>query len=429
MVHKTLTKGNIVAVALDREALGYAEPHIPLLSWCFRNHAYVALQHVGYIAQTGIPSFVHELELRFPEDRFTILVGLAAGGHEELALALLDDPSTLAVAREVFGTTARALSDGGFIRAARLVESNVSRWRPFPVLAAVERGHLAFVQWALDGYRWSEHDNHMMYAAGSGNVELLEWLLSQGCPLDPEAPQFAAAHGHIHVLEWLNEHGLPVNDHCLALAVTGGHLDTISWLVDNGCPLSGTLLADTLMHRAARHQQPQVVELLIDLGCPYSELVVTLDSCSNVYGDGLFRWLMDRGFECDAIACLSAATANLRFDVVHICERFDIPLPVSYLSSAVAAKDMDRLRRALDAGMYATLSDVTLLVRDRQCALLDEVLRRGHVPDFLGPCSKVARPYPAMCALFVKYGYAQDEGSAQVDAQPAQAPASSAIVM
>ena len=173
MVHKTLTKGNIVAVALDREALGYAEPHIPLLSWCFRNHAYVALQHVGYIAQTGIPSFVHGLELRFPEDRVTIFVGLVECGHEELALALLDDPSSLAVAREVLGTPARALSDGCFIRAARLVESNVSRWRTFPVLAAVVRGHLTSAQWTLAGYRWSEHDKHMMYAAGTGSNALL----------------------------------------------------------------------------------------------------------------------------------------------------------------------------------------------------------------------------------------------------------------
>jgi hypothetical protein len=183
--NKTLTTGNIVAAALAREALGHGEPPYPLALKMLSRYTCVALPYAGYVAQTGIPSFVHGLELRFPEDRVTILVGLVECGHEELALALLDDPSSLAVAREVLGTPARALSDGCFIRAARLVESNVSRWRTFPVLAAFVRGHLASAQWTLAGYRWSEHDKHMMYAAGTGSNALLVLLVSQGCPLDP----------------------------------------------------------------------------------------------------------------------------------------------------------------------------------------------------------------------------------------------------
>ena len=191
VVHKTLTTGNIVAAALAREALGHAEPplpRIPLLSWCFRDIHALPCNVLDTLHKRGFHlSFMgwsYAFRRTAAPSSF-ILVGLAACGHEELALALLDDPSSLAVAREVFGTTARALSDGCFIRAARLVESNVSRWRTFPVLAAVVRGHLASAQWTLAGYRWSEHDKHMMYAAGTGSNALLVLLVSQGCPLDP----------------------------------------------------------------------------------------------------------------------------------------------------------------------------------------------------------------------------------------------------
>jgi len=405
LTHKTLTKGNIVSIALDRQALGNAVPHIPLLSWCFRNRAHIELQHVGYIAQTGVPAFVDELKSRFPDDWYTILVGLAAGGHEELVLQLLADPATFAAARELFGTTARALADGGMVEAARLVEPDVSRWSVLPVFAALERGHLDFAKWALDGYSWTADDKHMMYAAGGGSIELLDWLALEGCPVHGDAPQFAASHGHIHVLKWLMARGLPVDDHCLALAVSGGHLDVVVWLVERGCALSGTLTSNSLMYRAALHQGPAMVQLLAHLGCPYDEEDLLSNACANVCGDSLFRWLIDQGYHCDVQRCLETVERKPRFDAALITDPHGLPLPHHYLTSAVVSKDIDRLRRAIQDGQTANIADVRLLVERNQVAMLAELLQHGRISGDISSVVQIVQDDSPIQQLFSVHGY------------------------
>ena len=46
-------------------------------------------------------------------------------------------------------------------------------------------------------------------AAGSGNLELVQWLRGEGCPWDYGTCQLAVKFGHVEVLRWAREHGCP----------------------------------------------------------------------------------------------------------------------------------------------------------------------------------------------------------------------------
>ena len=49
----------------------------------------------------------------------------------------------------------------------------------------------------------------MMWAAGSGNLELIQWLRAEGCPWDEWTCSNAVHYGHVEVLRWARENGCP----------------------------------------------------------------------------------------------------------------------------------------------------------------------------------------------------------------------------
>ena len=47
----------------------------------------------------------------------------------------------------------------------------------------------------------------MLNAAGSGNLELVQWLRGAGCPWDYWTCYWAVDKGHVEVLRWARENG------------------------------------------------------------------------------------------------------------------------------------------------------------------------------------------------------------------------------
>ena len=70
-------------------------------------------------------------------------------------------------------------------------------------------GHTELVQW-LCREQGFQMDVLMMYgAAGSGNLELVQWLRGEGCPWDTETSSNAVFIGHVKMLRWVRENGCP----------------------------------------------------------------------------------------------------------------------------------------------------------------------------------------------------------------------------
>ena len=49
----------------------------------------------------------------------------------------------------------------------------------------------------------------MTYAARGGNLQLVQWLRSNGCPWGQDTCYEAVNEGHVEVLRWARENGCP----------------------------------------------------------------------------------------------------------------------------------------------------------------------------------------------------------------------------
>lgn len=106
-----------------------------------------------------------------------------------------------------------------------------------PCVAAAASGLQHVVHWLhhCNGCPW---DARVVTAAGaSGNLSLVQWLCSEGCPYDlQKVMNEALSAGRIPVIEWCLHNGASWNAASIDYAVLRGHLDTVRWCRAHGAP-------------------------------------------------------------------------------------------------------------------------------------------------------------------------------------------------
>lgn len=76
-------------------------------------------------------------------------------------------------------------------------------------------------------------------AATHGNIQMLDWLVSQGVRIGHDIYSCAAIKGHINVLQWGIDHGVPRNESsAYAFAAQSGQLEALKWLENHFFPLT-----------------------------------------------------------------------------------------------------------------------------------------------------------------------------------------------
>ena len=73
-------------------------------------------------------------------------------------------------------------------------------------------------------------------AAAKGQLEVLQWLIANGCPWNADTCSWAAEGGHLEVLQWARENGCPWDNLTCCWAIQYGHIELLNWAVANGCP-------------------------------------------------------------------------------------------------------------------------------------------------------------------------------------------------
>ncbi len=73
-------------------------------------------------------------------------------------------------------------------------------------------------------------------AACEGQLKVLQWLGSQGCPRNVRQCAYAAGGGHLEVLQWARSQGGPWDRETCASAARGGHLEVLQWARSQVCP-------------------------------------------------------------------------------------------------------------------------------------------------------------------------------------------------
>lgn len=103
---------------------------------------------------------------------------------------------------------------------------------------AARHGYLEALQWLCAEGRLEEDlrvSDFCDYAAGGGQVHVLEWLRERGAPWGETCTQ-AAENGQLDALKWARERGAPWDEEVCEAAACNGCLEALKWLVASGCP-------------------------------------------------------------------------------------------------------------------------------------------------------------------------------------------------
>jgi hypothetical protein len=161
-----------------------------------------------------------------------------------------------------------------------LVENGM-RTTPSGLELAALNGRMSTVQlYMANGCPISCPSKVAAAAAGSGNLELLQWFAEQGCPVDEPATAAATAgSGNVSMISWLLTQGATFDTaKVVTAAAAKGHLHTIKHLRALGCPWdmqavclkaasSGSLSMLTYMREQGAHWSAADLTELLHSSC------------------------------------------------------------------------------------------------------------------------------------------------------------------
>jgi hypothetical protein len=197
----------------------------------------------------------------------------AAGGHT----AVLAWLRTEAHAKWSADTTACAIM-GGHLDALIWAAAHGCAVTDESCVLAAKSGHMPVLRWLVEELRqpWRQMDVLCCaHAAERGDLPMLEYLHSRGCPSNARSAEAAARQGRLDVLRWLHNRAFAFSAYTCAQAAAGGHLAALQWLrtQDPPCPWDRSTCAAAARNghveilQWARSQRPP---------CPWDSLVITV---------------------------------------------------------------------------------------------------------------------------------------------------------
>jgi hypothetical protein len=152
------------------------------------------------------------------------------------------DVATIATAHDL-GMPFTATTMAGAAHCNKLAEvqylhSQGCAWPEQLLEYAARSGHFELLRWCHEhGCDWHMVNWATTCAAQSGNVELMAWVLEQpGAELTENVMRIAVSKKYTAMCQYLLSQRCPWDERATAAAVAGGHVDLLCWLVDNGCP-------------------------------------------------------------------------------------------------------------------------------------------------------------------------------------------------
>ncbi len=115
-------------------------------------------------------------------------------------------------------------------------------------------------------YVWN--DDVCRYAAIGGSLSCLQWGIENGCKLNvSEIYGIAARWNYIHIINWLRNNGYMWDSKACEGAVRGNQLELLKWLVKEGCELDKNVY-NVALYNVIENNNPEVLQWLIDNNCP-----------------------------------------------------------------------------------------------------------------------------------------------------------------
>jgi ankyrin repeat protein len=128
---------------------------------------------------------------------------------------------------------------------------------------AIKRNHLKVLEFCHSRLGGITTLGLVDYAAGLGNLDIIEYLHSIGSRVTTKAMDKAAGDGHLKVVKWLHENRLEgCSKEAMDSAALNGHLDVLSWLHQN----RNEGFSTKAMYGAVLYGHLEVVKFLFEIG-------------------------------------------------------------------------------------------------------------------------------------------------------------------
>lgn len=144
-------------------------------------------------------------------------------------------------------------------------------WGELTCLAAIKKGHWEVLQWMLSQSPPCPMSSRALAAAVPYGISRLEFVrtFKPSVPWTAACCLWAAQHGNVPLLQWLRSQGCPLCAECAEAAVMIEDLPLLQYLHSEGCPL-----AEGLYYLAANYGQTEILQWLHqqDAPCPKDRL-------------------------------------------------------------------------------------------------------------------------------------------------------------
>ena len=182
------------------------------------------------------------------------------------------------------------------------------------------------------------NDKLLLFAAQSGNLEMVKWLEKQEVKIDPASKNSfsviytAAQSGNLDMVKWFVERGFNVkaiNDYYQTVlhgAAESGNLEMVKWLIEQGADINAKKnYNETILHCAAQSGNLELIKWLIEQGqsvkdgsnasdCGFYYNKKVLDYLAENGNLEALKWIQDQGFdikESPTILYSAAKSGNL----------------------------------------------------------------------------------------------------------------------
>ena len=177
----------------------------------------------------------------------------------------------------------------------------------FAIEAAIA-GDLKMLKWGVSqGCPWNR-DDVFISGSRSGNIDLLQWVLDNGGQWTAYGFEGAAGHGRVETLKWLREEGIrrfqvdffTSNETADVFPTNSqpGLLSALSWIVNTACSvmiLTPPLARQVMCLAAAREGQVHVLQWLQTQGVDAVGMSVTAKQAAESGRVSVLEWLRDNG--------------------------------------------------------------------------------------------------------------------------------------
>lgn len=174
-----------------------------------------------------------------------------------------------------------------------------------PLDVAIENDNLPFLQWLVQGinYQPSLYAKHFSLAIELGYLDILQYFYNLG-NRDDIATILAAINGKLEVLQWLIAHGYPVNAMTFNGAAESGNVQMLQWLYDHGYQGTATAVIE-----AIDNNRFEALKWLLAHGYPFLQGYFR---AAVAGGDlNMIEWLYNNGYGNEPDVLKVAQTENV----------------------------------------------------------------------------------------------------------------------